>query len=461
MTHHKARLVAKGYSQRYGIDYEEVFAPVARFESIRVLMALAAQGRWELHHLDVKSAFLNGEIEEEIYVKQPEGFVLKGKEQCVFRLKKALYGLKQAPRAWYFKLDECLSSLGFRRSEHEHAVYFKKESDYHLLIGVYVDDLIVTGPISAHIKEFKVKMMKLFEMSDLGLLNSYLGIEVIQGKSSICLNHRTYAMNILEQYNMTDCNLAHSPMEARLKFVKSEQDSSVDSTLYRSLIGSLRYLTHTRPDLMFSVGFLSRFMEHPTSEHMLALKRVLRYIKGTLDYGLVYKRGQVAAQLIGYTDSDYAGDIEDRKSTMGHVFFYNSMAISWTSQKQKIVALSTCEAEYIAITAAACQGIWLSRFITELKGEKVKLVTLKVDNKSAIDLSRNPVYHSRSKHIDTRYHFIRSCVEEKLVKLEHVKTEEQLADGFTKALGRLKFVEMRVKLGLGCAGGKEQDQGGE
>ena len=224
VTRHNARLVAKGYSQRYGIDYEEVFTPVARFESIRVLMALAAQGRWELHHLDVKSAFLNGEIEEEIYVKQPEGFVLKGKEQCVFRLKKALYGLKQAPRVWYFKLDECLSSLGFRRSEHEHAVYFKKDSDYHLLIGVYVDDLIVTGPISAHIKEFKVKMMKLFEMSDLGLLNSYLGIEVIQGKSSICLNQRTYAMNILEHYNMTDCNLAHSPMEARLKFVKNEQD---------------------------------------------------------------------------------------------------------------------------------------------------------------------------------------------------------------------------------------------
>ena len=319
----------------------------------------------------------------------------------------------------------------------------------------------MTGPISAHIKEFKVKMMKLFEMSDLGLLNSYLGIEVIQGKSSICLNQRTYAMNILEQYNMTDCNLAHSPMEARLKFVKSEQDSSVDSTLYRSLIGSLKYLTHTRPYLIFSVGFLSRFMEHPTSEHMLALKRVLRYIKGTLDYGLVYKKGQVVAQLIGYTDSDYAGDIEDQKSSMGHVFFYDSMAISWTSQKQKIVALSTCEAEYIAITVAACQGIWLSRFIVELKGEKVKLVTLKVDNKSAIDLSKNLVYHSRSKHIDTHYHFIRSCVEEKLVKLEHVKTEEKLVDGFTKALGRLKFVEMRVKLGLGCAGGKEQDQGGE
>ena len=211
-----------------------MFAPVARFESIRVLMALSAQGRWELHHLDVKSAFLNGEIKEGIYLKQPEGFILKGKEQCVFRLKKALCGLKHAPRAWYFKLDECLSTLGFRRSEHEHAIYFKKDSDYHLLIGVYVDDLIVASPISAHIKEFKVKMMKFFEMSDLELLNSYLGIEVIQRKTSICLNQRTYAMNILEQFNMTNCNLAHSSMEARLKFLKNEQDSSVDSTLYQA-----------------------------------------------------------------------------------------------------------------------------------------------------------------------------------------------------------------------------------
>ena len=260
---HKARLVVKGYSQRKGIDYEEVYAPVVRFETIRILISLAALKKWQIHHLDVKSAFLNGEIREVIHMKQPEGFLVKGKEGHVLRLKKALYGLKQAPRGWYFKLHSCLISLGFIKSNHEPSLYLKQSDSNTIIVGVYVDDLIVTGSSSAGIENFKGEMTREFDMSDLGFLSSYLGIEVKQGKSYIFLSQTTYAHKLLQHEKLEDCNAAITPLEARAKFTYGEGRSTVNSTAYRSLIGSLRYLTHTRPGLLFSVGLLSRLMENP------------------------------------------------------------------------------------------------------------------------------------------------------------------------------------------------------
>ena len=221
--------------------------------------------------MDVKSAFLNGELEEEVYVKQPDGYIKKGREHLVMRLKKALYGLKQALRAWYTKLDKCLRSLDFTRSSQEHAVYFKRSVTSRLIIGVYVDDLIITGTENHQIEDLKAQMKNQFEMSDLGLLTSYLGIEVTQERGKILLSQKSYALRILEQSGMSECNLAHTPLESRCKFRK-ESHPRVNPTTYRSLMGSLRYLTHTRP----------------TTEHMSAVKRILRYVKGTLDLGLVY-----------------------------------------------------------------------------------------------------------------------------------------------------------------------------
>ena len=314
IVRYKARLVAKGYVQKFGIDYEEVFAPVARMETIRVLLALAAQEGWQVHHMDVKSAFLNGELEEEVYVKQPDGYIKKGREHLVMRLKKALYGLKQAPRAWYTKLDKCLRSLDFTRSSQEHAVYFKRSGTSCLIIGVYVDDLIITGTENHQIEDFKAQMKNQFEMSDLGLLTSYLGIEVKQERGKIQLSQKSYALRILKQSGMSECNPAHTPIESRCKFGK-ESHPRVNPTTYRSLMESLRYLTHRRPDLLFSVGYLSRYMENPTTEHMSAVKRILRYVKGTLDLGLVYEKNEADIKLVAYSDSDYAGDPDDRKST--------------------------------------------------------------------------------------------------------------------------------------------------
>lgn len=285
---HKARIVAKGYVQQQGRDFNEIFAPVTRLETVRLLLALAAKNSWEVHHLDIKSAFLNGELQEEVYVTQPEGFVKEGKEHLVYRLVKALYGLRQAPRAWYAKLSKCLEELNFVRCPYEHAVYTKRIGEELLIIGVYVDDLLVTGTKVSIIEEFKNQMNKQFEMSNLGKLSYYLGIEVQQGKGFIELRQSAYAKKVLEKAGMMGCNPTKYPMDPKELITKDEGGKPVDSTEFKSIVGGLRYLVHTRPDIAYSVGIISRYMEKPTVLHQHAAKRILRYIRGTLGYGLVY-----------------------------------------------------------------------------------------------------------------------------------------------------------------------------
>lgn len=342
---HKARLVAKGYAQKQGVDYEEVFAPVARLETVRLILALATQGSWEVHHMDVKSAFLNGVLSEEVYVHQPPGFLNPKYPGKVLRLKKTLYGLKQAPRAWNAKLDSELQKLGFVRSEEEHAVYKKGCGSSLLLLGVYVDDLIICGPDRNNIAEFKSQMSKTFSMSDLGMLSYYLGMEVKQSPGQISICQRAYAIKIIEQCGMTGCNSVDTPMEQNCKLLPGKPDLARDVTKYRSIVGSLRYLVNTRPDIAFAVGMVSRFMESPTSEHWAAVKRIVRYVAGTPDYGCKFEKKSVSEiKLLGYSDSDHAGDMEKRKSTTGILFFLNDNVVTWSSQKQRVVSLSSCEA---------------------------------------------------------------------------------------------------------------------
>lgn len=448
IVRYKARLVAKGYVQRAGIDFEEVFAPVARFDLVRLLTALAAHHGWEVHHMDVKSAFLNGDLAEEVFVAQPPGFELAGQEHKVFKLAKALYGLRQAPRAWNAKLDSSLLSLGFERSDSEHGIYMRGTGGSLLIIGVYVDDLIITGARPRELSNFKEEMKKLFQMSDLGRLTYYLSIEVRQTGHGITLCQSGYAQKLLEKASMAECKPSAVPMEAKLKLSKDSTAPATDATFYRSLIGSLRYLVQTRPDITFAVSFLSRFMEKPTLEHLTAAKHLLRYIAGTLTLGCVYLRGSGQPSLIGYTDSDLGGDVDDRKSTTGSLFFLDKSPISWQSTKQKVVSLSSCEAEYVAGAYTTCQGIWLSRLLAEATSAEIKPPAILIDNKSAIHLSKNPVFHDRSKHIEIRYHFIRDKVEAGKVKVDHVNTGEQLADILTKSLGRVRFQELRAKIGV-------------
>jgi hypothetical protein len=424
---------------------------VARVDSVRLLLALAAQEGWMIHHLDVKSAFLNSELKEEVYMTQPPGFERKGQEHRVYRLSKALYSLRQAPRAWNTKLDNTLKKIGLSQSPLEHGLYARGTRNTRLLLGVYVDDLIVMGSCSREINSFKKQMQAEFKMSDLGPLSFYLGIEVHQQKGRITLSQGAYAARIVEKAGLAGCNPCATPMEPRLKLSKNSSAPTVDETMYRSLVNSLRYLVNTRPDLAFSVGYVSRFLERPTEEHLAAVKRIIRYVVGTVHLGCQYGRND-NWKLVGYSDSDLTGDIDSSKSTTGLAYLLGENLISWQSQKQKVVALSTCEAEYMAASAAACQGIWLSRLLGDLRNRAVEGVELRIDNQSAMALIKNHVFHDRSKHIRTRYHFIQQSVEEGDIYPVHVCGEDQLADILTKALPKARFEELRGKIGMNFVG---------
>nr|GEV76294.1 hypothetical protein [Tanacetum cinerariifolium] len=343
---YKARLVAKGFVKKKRVDFDKVFAPVAGLDTVRLILSIAAQNGWVIHHLDVKSAFLNGDLEEEVYVTQLEGYTNKNESQ---------------------------------------------------------KDII----------EFKEQMKNEFEMSDLGLLAYYLGIEVSQFKWGIALRQTSYAKKIFEQFGLQDCNLVNILMEPK-KAGKDEGGVEVDPTEYRRVIGYLRYLTHTRPDLSFAVGIASQEVEH----------------------------------LVGFSDSDHAGDMVGARSTSGMIFYLGRNAITWQSQKQQIVSLSSCESEFIAATAATCQALWLTNLVKELTGRDVAPITLFVDNKSAIALMMNSVFHGRRKHINIRFHFIRECVERGEIIVEYVRSKDQRADIFTKALAPARFTEMRNVLGV-------------
>jgi hypothetical protein len=316
--------------------------------------------------------------------------------------------------------------MGFQQSVHEAAVYRRGRGHSVLLVGVYIDDLIITSTEEAEVEAFKAQIKATFQMSDLGLLSFYLGIEFHQDDDGITLRQAHYTKHIVELGGMGGCNPAHTLIEEWLKLSRYCKVEEIDATQYRCLVGSLCYLVHTPLDLTFTVGYVSRFMERPTTEHQQEIKQILCYVAGTLDYGLRYERCPGASHLVSYCDSDLAGDIDTSKSTSGVLFFLGNCLIRWQSLNQRVVALSSYEAEYIAATSVATQALWLARLLGELLGRKIKTVELKVDSKSALDLANNPVFHKRSKHIRIKYHFIRGCLEEGSVKGSYIRTKDQL-----------------------------------
>ncbi|MFS7974794.1 putative RNA-directed DNA polymerase [Helianthus anomalus] len=418
---HKARLVVKGYSQQHGIDYQETFAPVARFETIRVVISVAAQRGWNLHQLDVKTAFLNGNLSEEIYVSQPEGFEEVGNEDKVYRLKKALYGLKQAPRAWYSRIDGYFIKNGYERSINEPTLYVKKVDGEIIYVCLYVDDIIYTSSSLKLVKEFKRCMEHEFEMSDMGLLKLFLGLEVKQTDKGVFLSQENYAKGIVSKFGMEGCKVEDTPMNVNEKLMQDDKADKANEVIFRSLVGSLIYLTHTRPDLAYSVSLISRFMQNPSKLHLGAAKRIVKYVAGTTGYGIWYERG-VPINLIGYTDSDWASSVDDRKSVSANVFSLGSGAVTWSSKKQSTVALSSTEAEYVASSAATSQAIWLRRILEDLGVPQEAPTVILCDNHSAINLSRNPVLHGRTKHIEIKHHYIRDMVAQQRISLEYCRT---------------------------------------
>lgn len=325
----------------------------------------------------------------------------------------------------------------------------KKSSDWRQAMKSEIASIERNGTWKlANLPSGSIGLSSVFEMSDMGKLSYYLGIEVKQSADCIELKQSSYARKVLEKAGMSRCNSCKYPMDPNVMITKDETGKAVDATYFKSLVGGLRYLVHTRPDIAYAVGVVSRHMERPTVTHLDAAKRILRYIQGTLSYGLVYTKEGGNNVLTGYSDSDLAGNLDDWKSTGAMAFYLNESLVTWVSQKQRCVALSTCEAEFMAATSAACQGIWLRNVLMQVTGEQLGPVVIYIDNRSAIDLAKNPVFHGRSKHIDIRFHFIRECVEQGDIVVKHVSGESQRADILTKAVVTVKFERMRKLLGM-------------
>jgi protein associated with RNAse G/E len=413
-----------------------------------MLIALATKYHWKLHQLDVKSDFLNGELKEEVYLTQPEGFVKSGQEHLVCKLKKALYGLKQAPRSWYEKIDSFFLQQGFMRSKSDPNLYTKFDEKGHVvLISLYVDDLIITGNSEKLISGIKKQMSQVFEMKDLGELHYCLGLEVWRNVGQTFVSQGKYVREVLKKFKMDQCKVSYAPMQQNTKLHCDDGSKEVNDTVYRQMVGSLNYLTTTRPDIAYSVSVLSHFMAKPLEIHWNAAKGVLRYLKGTIDYGIKYT-DSFDVELTGYSDSDWAGNSDDRRSTTGYAFGIGSRIVSWSSKKQPTVSLSSIEAEYKALCEATCEVVWLRRLLQDVGEEQRKATIIKCDNQSSIKLAKNQVYHSRTKHVDTQFHFVRENMQSNDIALMYCNTSENVVDIFTKPLGKIKFELFREMLGV-------------
>lgn len=444
----KARLVAKGFQQKPGQDYTETFAPVVKWNTLRSIVALAGHHGWNIFHLDVKTAFLNGVIEEDIYVRPPPGFDSSVKPNHACKLKKALYGLKQAPRAWYTKVDTYLLSQGLQKSKADYNLYFHKAQGKLTLLLLYVDDVYLTGNNDEHIAFIKSEIQQAFEMSDLGLLSYSLGMEFLFRSDGLSVTQRQYIREMLTEFGLEKCKPAPTPMMEKLKLLPDMKAPLADSTKYQRMVGKLIFLTHTRIDIAFAVSIVSRFMNCPQEPHAQAVKRIYRYLQGTSDLALLYRRGE-ENQLRGFTDADWAADMHDRKSTTGYVFFLGGTPITWNSRKQPTVALSSTESEYMAVTEGAKEAVWLRRLLGEIHVLDLQApTTIHGDNQGSLNLAQNPIYHGRTKHIEVRHHFIREKISSGEINLDYVPTNEQLADILTKPLGKTAFERLREQLGL-------------
>ncbi|GKD06531.1 retrovirus-related pol polyprotein from transposon TNT 1-94 [Tanacetum coccineum] len=418
----KARLVAQGFRQEEGIDFEESFSPVARIEAIRIFVANAAHKNMTIYQMDVKTAFLNGKLKEEVYVSQLEGFVNQDNPSHVYKLKKALYDLKQAPHAWSDMLSSFLISQHFSKGEVDPTLFTRQAGNDLLLVQIYVDDIIFASTNTAMCDEFANQMTTKFKMSMMGQMSFFLRLQISQSPKGIFINQSKYASEIVKKYSLLSIDFVDTPMVKKNKLDEDLHGKQVDATLYRGMIGSLMYLTSSRPDLIYAVCLCARYQAKPTKKHLQVMKWIFRYLKGTINMGLWYSK-DTDMSLTAYADADHAGCQDTRHSTSGSAQFLGDKLVSWSSKKQKCTAISNY-------------------------GFQFNKISLYRDNKSVIALCCNNVQHSRAKHIDVRYHFIKEEVENGIVELYFARTEYQLADIFTKPLPRERFNFLIDKLGM-------------
>ena len=441
---YKARLVAKGFSQKEGIDFNDIFSPVVKQTSIRIMMAKAAKFDLDMDQMDVKTAFLHGKLEEEIYMAEPDGFKSSKPNQACLLLK-SLYGLKQAPRQWNLRFHEFMTRNSFNRSNYDPCVYYNSVPIWLLL---YVDDILIIGKDRLEINRIKKLLGTEFEMKDMGEAKRILGIDIRRERPTrITLSQRDYIQKVLVKFCMSESKPVTTPLAPHFKLSQSqspeteEEKAYMDSIPYASCVGSLMYcMVCTRPDLAYGLSMVSRFISDPGNEHWSAVKWILRYLKGTMDVGLEYNNNSdnQVEDVTGYVDSDYAGSIDTRRSITGYAFTVLGGCVSWKSNLQKVVALSSTEAEYMAATEAIKEAIWLKGITTEL-GFNSEIVLVHCDNQSALHLMKNPMFHERSKHIDIKLHFIRDVIAKGEIQVKKIGTKENPADMLTKYVPLAKF----------------------
>jgi len=444
----KARLVAKGFRQREGVDFDEVFAPVSKYSTLRALLALAAAEDLELQQLDIKTAFLNGELEELVYVQQPPGYS-NGDSRMACRLQKALYGLRQAPRAWHMKLKGELERIGFTASEADPGLYTLSNKQGNIYMLVYVDDILIAAKTLQEVNSIKSALLQTFEARDLGDAHLFLGMTIDRDRAAnfIKLSQVKLVQDIIDKHGLTDGKTHSVPLSPSTKLCAGDGDILDTSEFeYGSLVGSLLYVSVcTRPDIANAVGVLAKYMAQPTIVHWQAAKHVLRYLAGTSNCGITFKG--TSTSVLGYSDADYAGDLDTRRSTTGYIFMMNNGAISWSSKRQATVAVSTTEAEYMAAAHAAKEALWLRKLLSDLKLQSGPMV-IKVDNQSAIKVLKNPILSARSKHIDIIYNFARERASRQEIKFEFIRTDHMLADALTKPVNKTKLEFCRNGMGV-------------
>ena len=448
---YKARLVARGFSQQYGIDYEETFAPVVRMESLRVLLAIAAVEDLEVHQMDVITAYLAGDLEEEVYMELPAG--LPYLESKVCKLQKGLYGLKQSARVWNQRISKALKQSGLLVTNSDHSVWVHRDRD--LILALYVDDIVLVARDIQAIQWIKGTLSKSFNMKDLGPISTVLGIQVQRDRAQrkLWINQSHYVDSILREFQYEECRPLQTPAEGYeyLRPVGAGDEPFTDLVKYQRALGELNWLVRgTRVDLAFVVHKLSQHCHQPCVRHWKGVQQIFRYLR--FSRGLTLSYGQDQQRLSGYSDADFASDIADRKSTMGYVFTLGGTAITWASRKQQAISTSTTEAEYVGLCNAAKEAVWIRNFLRDIGWSEyaggTRATRILGDNQGALRLVANPEFHSRSKHIDVQYHYVRELLEEGTICVEYVRTSEMAADCLTKPLKKAQLKANLDILGL-------------